>query len=227
MNPGLRADSDWEQSVVATAGWVNGVFRLRGESFFLQPTVPPGPPKPAPWLEQASPTCPGQVPAVTSKAHACPDLRGEGNADSGARTKEVSQSAGWDGQLLQVGDGFGGGAGRIGADRGHVARLLIYQRNRKRSDVAYEVGSRIVAVEEVEELDERNHRPAVVEIKRPADSQVGLDVWRPPELVQAGGYTIYRNAGAVVRGGNGDGTGTFSLGQSCNLDSAGDVESAG
>jgi hypothetical protein len=46
VNPGLRADSDWEQSVVATADWVNGVFRLRGESFFLQPTGPPGPKKP-------------------------------------------------------------------------------------------------------------------------------------------------------------------------------------
>ena len=41
MNPGLRADSDWEQSVVATAKWVNGVFRLTGESFFLQRRTSP------------------------------------------------------------------------------------------------------------------------------------------------------------------------------------------
>jgi hypothetical protein len=33
MNPGLRADSDWEESVASAAPEVNGVFRPSKESF--------------------------------------------------------------------------------------------------------------------------------------------------------------------------------------------------
>src|SRR5580704_6766117 len=47
----------------------------------------------------------------SSEGHTGPDLSGERDTDGGARTEEVSQSTSWNGQLLQTGDGFGGGAG--------------------------------------------------------------------------------------------------------------------
>src|SRR5271157_6090178 len=48
----------------------------------------------------------------------------------------------------------------------------------------------IVAVEQIEELDERHHLPALPDLERPGDAEVNLDVRRSAELVYRRLHTV-------------------------------------
>ena len=96
----------------------------------------------------------------------------------------------------------------------------------ERCNVADEVGAGIVAVEEVEKLDKGNHRPTLMEVKRPANSQVSLNVWSPAELIETGGYAVYGNTTAAVRGSNDERPGALDLSQGSKFETAGNVQGA-
>src|ERR1700733_5408036 len=111
------------------------------------------------------------------ECHPHPQLRGKRNAYSGARAKEISQRALGDLQLLQAGDGRGWGASRIAADAGHVGDTLCIRchlgcRYRKLDNVDGEVRAWIIAVEKIEEIDERVDLPALFDFERTCNPQV-------------------------------------------------------
>ena len=161
------------------------------------------------------------------------ELGREGNANGRAGAEEVSQGALGYLQLLQAGDGCGLGAacvrtnaGDIG-DPGNWIWRHLGSRNRKLNNVHGKIRTGIVPVEEIEEFRERDHRPAVVEVERPADAQVRLDVGRTAELVEAGVRSVDINAAGVVRIRDGDGAGALDLGDGAQFESAGNAYRAG
>ena len=111
-------------------------------------------------------------------------LSGERNSDGGAGTEEISQSSAGHAQLIQAGDRLGCGAGGIGADVGDVSGGHLILRNGQGGDVRDVIRAGIVAVKKIEELDERRESPALVEIDRPADAQVALDVRSSAKFIQ-------------------------------------------
>src|SRR5664279_6375275 len=66
----------------------------------------------------------------------------------------------------------------------------------QRGDVGDVVRARIVAVEQIKELDERHDLPALPYFERPGDTQVNLEVRGPAELVHRSLDTVHY--GAVI-----------------------------
>jgi hypothetical protein len=139
-------------------------------------------------------------------------LGGERDADSSAGAEKISEAACGDAQWVQAGEGFGGGAGRVRTVRREVAALRLGWRHGQERHVGYIIRSGIVAVEEIEELDEGNQRPAVVEVEGSADTQVGLNVGSAAEFIESGPDSVDLDAIAVVGQGHGEGPGAFGLG---------------
>src|SRR5208282_119022 len=170
--------------------------------------------------------------SVVLEIHPHADLRGEGNAYGGARSEEISQSAFGYLKLLQAGDGCGLGAACIAANTGDVRDALpiglhLRCRNWQLRNVDCEVCAGIVAVEQVEELDEGVDLPALVDFEGACDAEVGLDVRRAAEYVEAGVRSIDIDAVGVVCVRDRDGAGALELIDGAQLESPGNVHRAG
>src|SRR5580658_437089 len=135
-------------------------------------------------------------------------LSREPNPHSGDRAEEISQSAFRYLKLLQVGDGNGG---RLRASIGASARTItgdvrdprgirlhLALRNRKLNHIDRVVRAGVIPVEQIEELDERIDPPALVDLEGTRHAQVGLDVRRAAENIEAGVVSIHIDAVGVV-----------------------------
>src|SRR5260370_42406469 len=118
------------------------------------------------------------------------DLGGKGDAYGRDGAEKVAESASGNKQLLAVGDWHG--ARWRGTKRGDVGEIV--HRNGQSTDIADVVVSGIVAIEEVEELEEGHERPALVELDRSAHPQIGLNVGRAAELVEPRLHAIDHHA---------------------------------
>ena len=56
------------------------------------------------------------------------------------------------------------------------------------------IGAWVVAVEEIEELDERNEGPTLAKMDRPTHSQVNLDIRSSPKFIQVGRNAVHYRA---------------------------------
>ena len=107
-----------------------------------------------------------------------PELGGEGNADGGAGSEEISQCALGYLKLVQAGDRHGLGAAWVRANTGDIGDTCHWiwhhlgWRNRKLDDIDRVVRPGIVTVEEIEELDEWQDSPTLVDFERTRDPQV-------------------------------------------------------
>ncbi len=137
---------------------------------------------------------------LESEAHT--DLSGKGNADGRAGAKEIAKPTGGNRQLAQPHDRRRGSARRIRANIRNVAGGRLCRRNRQRRNVGHKVRARIVAIEEIEEFDERRNVPVLVKSERTAHAQVSLNVRRSAKFVERSGRAVHRNARAVIRGGD-------------------------
>src|ERR1700733_994381 len=144
-------------------------------------------------------------------------LHGEGDADRCTGTEKVSQCAASYAQLIGAGNGLRGRAGYICADICDVAGLSLICRNRERRDVGYVVGTRVIAIEEIEELRERQERVVVAELDRPAYAQVGLDISCAAKLIERSWIAVNRDACRVVSSGDGEGARALSLRKSADF----------
>ena len=120
-----------------------------------------------------------------------------GSKERWQEKEEISQSTGRDQQLPKAGDGREPGrrtAQRACTDPGDVGKIV----DGKNRYVGNVIRSGIVTIDEIEELHERYNRPALFEFERPANSQVGLNVRSPAELVERGLHSV--NHGAIVGG---------------------------
>ena len=98
--------------------------------------------------------------------------------------------------MIQAGDGLCGGAGSVRANVSHVAILHFVLRDWERGNVGDVVRTGIVAIENIEELDEGCHRPALADREWTADAQVRLNIWRAAQRIEADGRAI--DDGAIV-----------------------------
>ena len=87
---------------------------------------------------------------------------------------------------------FGLVIGTLHAGVGHRCGCVgeIVHRRRQRGDVGDVVRAGIVAVEQIEELDERHDLPALSDLERPGDAQINLDVRGAAELVHRGLHAV-------------------------------------
>jgi len=149
--------------------------------------------------------------------HPYPKLRGEGNSHRRAWSKEISQGAGGDAQLIKACDGLGLRAGRVQTEGGSVADIV--DRGRKSRYVCHEVVAGIIAIEQIEEFDKRIYRPALTNYEGPADPQINLYVGSSAKLVETGLNSIYHStivqgiahAVDIGRRSEGEGPGAFGL----------------
>src|SRR5262249_46694914 len=119
---------------------------------------------------------------LTLKDQSDADLRREWDADRGAGTEEIAERPGGEEKLLATGDGtILIASRRIQAHRGDVREII--DRGGKGTDIGHVIVAWIVAVEEVEELDERTEGPTLVHPDRSRDPQIHLHVRRAAELV--------------------------------------------
>ena len=109
-------------------------------------------------------------------------MSGEGDADSGARAKKIAQPTGWYEELLAAVDGHCLDASRVEA-KGRDVEEIIYGRG-QRGNIRDEIVTGIIAVEEVEEFDERRGAPTLAEFDWAADTQIGLQVGSAAEFVE-------------------------------------------
>ena len=117
------------------------------------------------------------------KAELQAELRGEGDADGGAGTEEVAESAAGYAELFVAGDRCGLCAGRtVETERGGV-REAVDGRG-ERGEVANVVVAGILAVEEIEKLGEEAERHALAKRDVAADAEVDLIERRAAELVE-------------------------------------------
>ena len=100
-------------------------------------------------------------------------------------------------------------------------------RNGELDDVDGIVRAGVVAVEEVEELDERADPPAVADREGAGDAEVGLEVWCSAELIEAGVGAVDPDSGGVVGVGDGDGASAFELRDGAELEAAAEMDGAG
>ena len=122
-------------------------------------------------------------------------LRRKWNPNGGSRSKEISQCAFGYLELLQAGDGCGLGA--VGdraknADVGDAVLIWLHlgRGDWELGDVDGEIRAGIVAVEEIEELRERVNLPALADLDRAGDAQVGLNVRGSAKFVEAGIHPV-------------------------------------
>ena len=78
-----------------------------------------------------------------------------------------------------------------------VALAEVVDGRGQRRKVGNVIGAGIVAIEQVEELDEGHDAPALAQGERPADAQIHLHVRRSAELVESGLHAIHH--GAVIK----------------------------
>src|SRR5271165_3987333 len=188
-------------------------------------------------------SCRGRAPVWRSRASHFPEftpgcardlevhlhskLRGEWNPHGGSRPKEIAQRPGGNEQLVRAGDGHAASGFRAQV-RGVVE---VVHRRRQGGDIGDVVGSRIIAVEEVEELNERHNLPTLFDLERAHHTEIDLYVRRSAELVHRGLDTVDNRAiiGWIAesvyihRSGQGDGTASLGLNQRRHLKASGDV----
>src|SRR5580658_6227441 len=164
---------------------------------------------------------------ATSERNASTDLCRKWNSNRCSGPKKVAQRAASYPQLIRTADRLGRRARRIHANVRHIARLCFGARNRKGRNVGYVIRARIIPVEQVEELDKRNYRPALAQRQRPADPQIRLNVWSATELIQHRRCSVDRDSPAVVRRGNGERPRRFGLCQRAQLYAANCPPNAG
>ena len=121
------------------------------------------------------------------EAHAY--LGGEGNANCCAWSKEIAERPGRDQQLFTARDRLGLRAGGVEAEGRDVGEV-VYRRGQC-ADIGDVVGTRVVAVEEVEEFDEGCRGPTLVERERSRNPDVGLQIGCAAELVERGFDAVY------------------------------------
>src|SRR5277367_5781991 len=100
-----------------------------------------------------------------SKRQTNADLRGERDADGGAGTEEIAEGACGNQKLFATRHGLCLRARWIETDGGDIRRIV----HRENRDVRHVIRAWIIAVEEIEKLDERGGRPAFMKSYRPAD----------------------------------------------------------
>src|SRR5262249_49231225 len=122
------------------------------------------------------------------------ELGRERNSHRRSRTEEVAQGSGRHAQLIEAGNRYG--ASRCGAERSGVGQAIDGRRQGR--DIRDVVRARIIAVEEVKELDERYNGTALTKAEGPAHPHVNLDVRGSNQLVEAGLDSV--DHGTVVLG---------------------------
>src|SRR5262249_23823844 len=106
----------------------------------------------------------------------------------------AARGAGRHAQLIEAGNRYG--ASRCGAERSGVGQAIDGRRQGR--DIRDVVRARIIAVEEVKELDERYNGTALTKAEGPAHPHVNLDVRGSNQLVEAGLDSV--DHGTVVLG---------------------------
>src|ERR1700730_717181 len=149
------------------------------------------------------------------------ELRSEGDAHSGAGTKKVTQSTGRNEQLLATRNRHG--ASWIRTKRRDVPQIV--HRNGQGTDVPDVVVTGIVAIEKVEEFDKGHKGPALLELDRAADAQIGLQVRRATELVESTLHAIDHHA-IADRSRQGDGPRGLRLREEGHIESCRGVNSS-
>ena len=99
-------------------------------------------------------------------------------------------------------------------------------RHSKIADGGDVVRAGIVAVEEIEELDERQNLPAFADLERTADPQVRLYVRCTAKLVQAFGHSVHRDSTCVSGVRDGERARTLRLGDGGQFETAGNMKSS-
>ena len=113
---------------------------------------------------------PGSGKIARSECEFDADLRGKGYTNSGARPEEIAQSAGGKAQLVERGNRLGLRAGGIQTEGRGIGKII--DGRGQGGKIRNEVIAGIVAVEEVEEFDERQQRIAFAKCERPRHAPV-------------------------------------------------------
>jgi len=111
------------------------------------------------------------------------ELGSEGDADGGAGTEEVAESAAGYTELFVAGDGHGLCAGGTVETESGSVREAVY-RSGERGEVADVVVAGILAVEEIEKFGEGAEGNALSKRDVAADAEIGLIKGRAAELVE-------------------------------------------
>src|SRR5438445_4104590 len=113
------------------------------------------------------------------------ELRGEGDADGGAGTEEVAESAAGYAELFVAGDGRGLCAGRAVETEGGGVRKAV-DGSGERGEIANVVVAGILAVGEIEKLGEGAERHVLAKRDVAADAEADLIGRRAAALVAGG-----------------------------------------
>ena len=96
-----------------------------------------------------------------------------------------------------------------------------------RADVGYVIRARVVAIEKIEEFDEGDDRPTVVEVEGAGDAEIDLDVGSSAELIESGLTPLTTMRSLLSANVTGERSRAFGLSHGGKLESAGDIEGSG